>query len=110
LTPSATQYYLSHEYRDRIYIRKDIILKLTEHGELNQTALLSYCGLNLMKHKDILESLEKKDFIKRTEQAWGNKKIIKFAVTQKGREFCKLILEPYEDIFPRKERHDQEQS
>ncbi len=27
---------------------------------MNQTSLLSYCGLNLMKHKDILESLEKK--------------------------------------------------
>jgi len=63
-----------------------------------------------MKHKDILESLERKGFIKRTEQAWGNKKIIKYAVTQKGREFCKIILEPYEDIFPRNEKHDQEQS
>ena len=38
---------LSHEYRDRIYIRKDIVLKLTEYGELNQTTLLSYTGLNL---------------------------------------------------------------
>ena len=101
---------LSHEYRDRVYIRKDIILKLTEHGELNQTSLLSYCGLNLMKHKDILESLERKGFISRAEQAWGNKKIIKYAVTQKGREFCKLILEPYEDIFPRSEKRDREQS
>ncbi len=101
---------MSHEYRDRVYIRKDIILKLTEHGELNQTSLLSYCGLNLMKHKDILESLERKGFIKRTEQAWGNKKIIKYAVTQKGREFCKMILEPYEDMFPRHEKRDQEQS
>jgi DNA-binding PadR family transcriptional regulator len=63
-----------------------------------------------MKHKDILESLERKGFIKRTEQAWGNKKIIKYAVTQKGQEFCKMILEPYEDIFPRHEKHDQEQS
>ena len=110
MTWTASDYYLSHEYRDRIYIRKDIILKLTEFGDLNQTSLLSYCGLNLMKHKDILESLEKKGFIKRTEQAWGNKKIIKYGVTQKGREFCKLILEPYEDIFPRKEKHVQEQS
>ena len=101
---------LSHEYRDRVYIRKDIILKLTEHGELNQTSLLSFCGLNLMKHKDILESLERKGFISRAEQAWGNKKIIKYAVTQKGREFCKLILEPYEDIFPRSEKRDREQS
>jgi len=101
---------LSHEYRDRIYIRKDIILKLTEYGELNQTTLLSYCGLNLMKHKDILESLERKGFIKKTDQAWGNKKIIKYAVTHKGREFCKVILEPYEDMFPRSEKRDQEQS
>ncbi|NHH97843.1 hypothetical protein DYY66_1430 [Candidatus Nitrosotalea sp. FS] len=54
--------------------------------------------------------MERKGFIKRTEQAWGNKKIIKYAVTQKGREFCKLILEPYEDIFPRSEKHDREQS
>jgi len=95
---------LSHEYRDRIYIRKDIILKLTEHGEMNQTLLLSYCGLNLMKHKDILDKLEKKEFITKTEQAWGSKKIIKFKVTEKGRQFCMNILEPYEEMFPRKER------
>ena len=101
---------LSHEYRDRIYIRKDIILKLAEHGEMNQTSLLSYCGLNLMKHKDILDSLEKKGFIKRTEMPWGNKKMIRYSVTEKGREFCKLVLEPYEEMFPRKGRKDEEQS
>ena len=50
----------SHEYRDRVYMRKDIILKLTEYGELNQTSLLSYCGLNLVKHKDILDDMETK--------------------------------------------------
>jgi len=52
--------YLSHEYRDRIYIRKDILLKLTEYGQLNQTSLLSYCGLNLVKHKDIVNDMEQK--------------------------------------------------
>ena len=41
-------------YRDRIYIVKDIILKLLEYSELNQTALVSFCGLNLKKHKPIL--------------------------------------------------------
>ncbi|MFZ1076277.1 MAG: winged helix-turn-helix domain-containing protein [Nitrosotalea sp.] len=101
---------LSHEYRDRIYIRKDILLKLTEFGELNQTNLLSYCGLNLMKHKDILESLERKGFITRTEIPWGNKKVIKYSVTEKGLQFCKLVLEPYEEIFPRSEKHVREQS
>ncbi|NHH97936.1 hypothetical protein DYY66_1244 [Candidatus Nitrosotalea sp. FS] len=31
-------------YRDRIYIIKDIILTLVQYGELNQTALVSFCG------------------------------------------------------------------
>lgn len=95
--------YLSHEYRDRIYIRKDILLKLTGYGQLNQTSLLSYCGLNLVKHKDILNDMDQKGFISRTEEPWGNKKIIKYNVTEKGKEFCKRILEPYEEMIPRKE-------
>jgi predicted transcriptional regulator len=95
---------LSHEYRDRIYIRKDIILKLTEYGELNQTSLLSYCGLNLVKHKPILDDMEQKGIITKAEEPWGNKKtIIKYKVTEKGKEFCGRILEPYEEMFPRKE-------
>ena len=77
---------------------------------MNQTALLSFCGLNLMKHKDILESLEKKGFIKKAEEPLGNKKMIKYSVTQKGREFCKLVLDPYEEMFPRKEKKHEEQS
>ncbi len=95
---------MSHEYRDRIYIRKDIILKLTEYGELNQTSLLSYCGLNLIKHKDILDDMEAKGIIKRVEEPWGNKKVIKYSVTEKGKEFCSNILGPYEDMFPRREK------
>jgi predicted transcriptional regulator len=39
-----------HLYRDRIYIVKDIILKLVEYGQLNLTALISFCGLNFKKH------------------------------------------------------------
>jgi len=93
----------SHEYRDRIYIRKDIILKLTEYGELNQTSLLSYCGLNLVKHKEILDDMEVKGIIQKTEEPWGNKKIIKYRVTEKGRQFSRQILDPYEEMFPRKE-------
>jgi predicted transcriptional regulator len=86
-----------------VYIRKDIILKLTEYGELNQTSLLSYCGLNLVKHKDILDDMEAKAIIRRTEEPWGNKRIIKYSVTEKGREFCRLILDPYEEMFPRRD-------
>lgn len=54
------------EYRDRIYIRKDILLKLYEYGELNQTKLFSYCGLNNVKHKDIIDDLTRKEMIIRT--------------------------------------------
>ena len=100
----------SHEYRDRVYIRKDIILKLTEYGELNQTSLLSYCGLNLVKHKDILEDMEAKGIIQKTEEPWGNKKIIKYRVTEKGKQFCRQILEPYEEMFPRREQSKGEPS
>jgi predicted transcriptional regulator len=93
---------LSHEYREKAYIIKDIILKLAEYGELNQTALLSYCGLNLAKHKPIIDKMEGKGLISKKEEPWGNKKIIKYTVTPEGLEFCRKILEPYEAMFPRK--------
>jgi predicted transcriptional regulator len=51
-------------YRDKIYIIKDVILKLVEYGELTQTTLISFCGLNMKKHKHILDYLEGKDLIK----------------------------------------------
>jgi predicted transcriptional regulator len=89
------------EYRDRVYIRKDIILKLIHHRELNQTALLSYCGLNLQKHKSILDEMEFKGIISREIVFQGKKRITIYKPTPKGVEFCKKILEPYEAIFPR---------
>ncbi len=74
---------------------------LSEYGELNQTKLLSYCGLNIVKHKQILGSMEKKGLIERKVEPWGKKSIIKYKVSPKGHEFFKLILEPYEEMFPR---------
>ena len=76
-------------YRDRIYIIKDIILKLVEYGELNQTALVSFCGLNMTKHKPLIDDLETKQLI------------TIYKPSLKGLEFCKSILEPYELMFPR---------
>lgn len=76
---------------------------LSEYGELNQTKLLSYSGLNIAKHKEILDDMEQKGLIERKEEAWGKKTIIKYKVSHKGHEFCKLILEPYEEMFPRSE-------
>jgi predicted transcriptional regulator len=92
---------LVHEYRDRIYIRKDVILKLTEYGELNQTKLMSYCGLNNVKHKAIIDEMVEKDMIVRFEEPWGDKTIIKYKVSEKGRAIFQEILEPYEALFPR---------
>lgn len=74
---------------------------LSEYGELNQTKLLSYCGLNIVKHKEILDSMEKKGLIEKKIEPWGKKSIIKYKVSPKGHEFFKLILEPYEEMFPR---------
>lgn len=98
------------EYRDRIYIRKDVILKLVQYGTLNQTALLSYCGLNLQKHKEILDEMEEKGLIAKTEEQWGSKRVINYKVTEKGRQFCRMILEPYEAMFPRSKRESHELS
>jgi predicted transcriptional regulator len=92
---------LVHEYRDRIYIRKDVLLKLYEYGELNQSKLMSYCGLNNVKHREIIEEMVKKEIILRTEEAWGNKTIIKYRASEKGTQILKEILEPYEEFFPR---------
>jgi predicted transcriptional regulator len=94
---------LVHEYRDRIYIRKDILLKLYEHGEMNQSKLMSYCGLNNVKHKEILDVMVEKGMIKRVEEAWGSKTIIKYSISEKGSSILREILEPYEELFPRNE-------
>ena len=92
-----------HEYRDRIYIRKDIMFKLYEYGQLNQSKLMSYCGLNNVKHKGIIDDLVEKEFIVRSEEMWGSKTIIKYRISEKGRAILKEILEPYEALFPRGE-------
>ena len=89
-------------YRDRIYIVKDVILKLVEYGELNQTALVSFCGLNLKKHKSILEDIEHNELIQRRETTIGKRTVTIYSPTQKGMSFCRDILEPYEKMFPRR--------
>ena len=89
-------------YRDRIYIVEDIILKLVEYGELNQTALVSFSGLNLKKHRCILDELEVNGLIQKSGSPFGKRTVIVYKPTQKGVEFCRGILEPYERMFPRR--------
>ena len=90
-----------HEYRDRIYIRKDIMLKLFEYGELNQSKLISYCGLNNAKHKAIINDMVDKGLVTRAEESWGAKMIIKYKMSEKGRAILREVLGPYEALFPR---------
>ena len=88
-------------YRERIYIVKDIILKLVQYGELNQTALISSCGLNFKKHSPILGRLETKGLISKDQIEVGKRTVTAYKPTQKGIEFSRQILEPYEIMFPR---------
>lgn len=97
---------VSKIYRDRIYIIKDVITLLIEYGELNQTALFSYSGLNLKKHKRILDDLESHGFISRLTLQEGKRTITMYRATTKGLEFCRTIIEPYEEFFPRKSASD----
>ena len=47
--------------------------------------------------------MEAKGIIKKLEEPWGNKRIIKYSVTEKGRQFSRQILDPYEEMFPRRD-------
>jgi len=96
----------SRKYRDRIYIIKDIILTLSEYGELNQTTLLSFCGLNLTKHKEILKDLEENNFIEKKEVSEGKRNLTIYRTTQDGINFCHKIIQPYEDLFPRDKKRE----
>lgn len=89
-------------YRDKIYVIKDIISLLTEYGHLNQTTLISYSGLNLKKHKHILDILESKGFILKIISEKSKRPVTIYKATQKGVEFCQTIIAPYEELFPRR--------
>jgi predicted transcriptional regulator len=88
-------------YRDPIYIRKDILMKLYEYGELNQSRLVSYCNLNNTKHRQIIVDLVEKGMITKAIESWGNKVFIKHRVSKKGRKLLREINLPYEELFPR---------
>lgn len=97
-------------YRDKIHIIKDIISLLAEYGQLNQTALFSYSGLNLKKHKQILDDLESHEFISKSITEEGKRTVTIYKATAKGIDFCRTIIEPYEELFPRKASADSDNS
>ena len=80
-------------------------MKLAEYGELNQTALISFCGLNLKKHKAILDEMESNNLITRKERSIGKKSVSVYMTTSEGISFFNSILAPYEKMFPRRRNH-----
>jgi predicted transcriptional regulator len=88
-------------YRGRNYIVEDIILKLVEYGELNKTNLTRLCGLNLKKHRYVLNELQVNGLVYVIQSSVGKRRISTYKPTQRGIEFCRTILEPYEKMFPR---------
>ena len=55
----------------------------------------------MTKHKPLIEDLETKQLITRSQILIGKRAITIYKPSSKGIEFCKSILEPYEIMFPR---------
>ena len=81
-------------------------MKLYEYGTLNQSKLLSFCGLNSVRHKGILDEMVKSGLILRAEEKWGPKIVINYKVSEKGNHILKQLFEPYEELFPRETEED----
>ena len=72
---------------------------------MNLSRILSTCGLNNAKHKEILEDMVEKEFLEsRTEQE-KNQSVIKYRISEKGIEILKEVFERYELLFPRGEKN-----
>lgn len=89
-------------YRERVYIIKDLILKLFERGELDQTSLIGFCGLTLLRHKALLDQMESNNLINSRRVTNGKKMSTVYSPTHRGIQFCTDILDPFEEMFPRK--------
>ena len=73
---------------------------------MSQSQLLSVCGLNNAKHKEILEDMEEKEFLERIESMDGKKSILKYKISIKGIEILKQVFERYELLFPRGKKNE----
>ena len=67
---------------------------------------MSICGLNNVKHRGILDDMVEKEMLERKDEPWGNKTIIKYNISQKGKDTLSSVLEPYEELFPRDDKEE----
>lgn len=64
-------------------------------------SLVSHCGLNNVKHEEVINDTVRKGIMSKIERLWGNKTLIKrHKISEKGREILNMKLEPYEALFP----------
>lgn len=66
---------------------------------------MSFCGLNNVKHKSILDDMLSKGLIELGKEMWGSKTILKYKISEKGIDLMRQILEPYEELFPREDKN-----
>jgi len=58
---------------------------------MNQSRLMSICGLNNVKHREILDDMVGKKMLERKDEPWGNKIIIKYNISQKGKDILRAV-------------------
>ncbi len=64
-------------------------------------SLVSHCGLNNVKHEEVINDMLRKGIMSKIERLWGNKTLIKkHKLSEKCREILNMKLEPYEALFP----------
>jgi predicted transcriptional regulator len=52
--------------------------------------------------------LSEKGLIEKNESSWGSKIVVNYKITEKGRKFCKMVLDPYEEMFPRNKKQEEQ--
>src|SRR5262245_169979 len=77
--------------RDKIYIIRDIMLRLLRSGSMNKSMLLSLCGLNSKLHAFVLDDLESRNFVVRKSEMKGAKEISIYNITHHGMQFCETV-------------------
>ena len=68
---------------------------------MNQSRLLSSCGLNNAKHKEILEDMAEKGFLECNVVQEKNQSTLRYRISEKGIKILKEVFERYELLFPR---------
>ena len=64
-------------------------------------SLVSHCGLNNVKHEEVINDTVGKGIMSKIERRWGNKTLIKkHKISEKGREILNMKLDSYEALFP----------